>query len=259
MSNGYGQYCPLSLAAELLCQRWTLLVVSRIMAGYERFNAIHRGVPQMSPSLLSRRLEELERYGIVESRPSDAGRWREYRLTPAGAALKPLIDQMAVWGQHWARDMQLDDLDPAFLVWSMHDRMNPEAMPAGRTVIEFSFTGAPADCRRFWLVHRDGEIEMCLKDPGYDYDLKVMADLRVFIETWRGFRDLERELRARRIRLVGPRALREQFPGWLRLHVLSGVPRLRPGRERRLSRITGPRESRRPGQGLPSEGDAAGV
>ena len=244
MSRGYGQYCPLSLATELLCRRWTVLVISRVIAGCTRFNEIHRGVPQMSPSLLSRRLDELERAGILQTRESGNGRWREYSLTPAGEELGPLIDAMAVWGQRWARDMELEDLDPAFLVWSMHTRLDADALPPGRTVISFSFTGAPPDCRSFWLVCDDGETEMCLKDPGYDVDLRVASDLRVFIEAWRGFRDVRNEIRAGRIRLSGPERLRAQFPGWLCLPVLAGVPRMRPGRERRLSRVTGRRARR---------------
>lgn len=241
MKNGYGQYCPLSLAAELLCQRWTVLIISRILAGCHRFNDIQRGLPQMSPTLLSRRLGELESAGIIRARQARNGNWREYSLTQAGEELKPLIDTMAVWGQRWARDMDLEDLDPAFLVWSMHSRMDAARMPEGRTVIEFSFAGAPANCRRFWLVCEDGAVEMCLKDPGYEVSLRVACDLRVFIEAWRGFRDVASEIRAGRIRLIGRRALREQFPDWLCLHVMAGVPRLRPGRERRLSLVTGPR------------------
>lgn len=235
MSQGYGQYCPLSLAVELLCQRWTVLVLSRVMEGCTRFNAIQRGVPRMSPSLLSRRLDELERAGILRApRQAANGRFREYSLTPAGEELRPLVYSMAVWGQRWAREMSLEDLDPAFLVWSMHTRVDGSVMPPGRTVVEFQFTGAPADVRQFWLVSEDGDAEMCLKDPGYDVDLRVMADLRTFIEAWRGFRDFRAEIRAGRIRLSGPRDLRQRFPRWLRLHVLADMPRVRPGRERRL-------------------------
>jgi DNA-binding HxlR family transcriptional regulator len=243
MAIGYGQYCPLSLASELLCQRWTLLVISRVIAGCTRFNQIHRGLPQMSPSLLSRRLAELEHAGILETRTASDGRSREYVLTPAGEELGPLVNAMAVWGQRWARDMNIDDLDPAFLVWSMHTRMNTNALPPGRTVIEFRFSGAPPNCRRFWLVCMDGEVEMCLKDPGYDVDVRVAADLRVFIEAWRGFRTFENEIRAGRIRLIGRIELRRQFPRWLGLHVLAGVPRLRPGRERRLAMRSGAQAS----------------
>lgn len=236
MSQGYGQYCPFSLAVELLCRRWTLLVVSRLLYGCTRFNEIHRGVPRMSTSLLSKRLGELERAGLVETRKAPTGRGREYLLTRAGRDLEPIIASLAHWGQQWARDMIDDDLDPAFLVWSMHLRMDTDAMPAGRrTVIELSFPDAPADCRRFWLVHEEGEVEMCLKDPELDVDLLVTSDLRLFVEAWRGFRDFRREIRAGRIELHGSRALREAFPSWLRLHAMAPYERLRPGPERDLA------------------------
>ena len=232
MKRGYGQYCPLALAAELLCERWTLLIVSRLVDGCSQFNEIHRGVPRISPSLLTQRLERLEHSGLVVRSPPKKGLPRRYELTAAGRSLEPVIEQLAVWGQHWARDMIDDDLDPCFLVWSMHKRLDVSTMPTGRTTLEFEFTGAPTDCRRFWLVHENASVQMCLKDPGYEIDVKIEADLRVFIEAWRGIRDLRKEIRAKRIRLIGPAALRAAFPQWLRLSALATVPRRYPGRER---------------------------
>jgi DNA-binding HxlR family transcriptional regulator len=235
MKRGYGQYCPLALAAELLCERWTLLIVSRLIDGCTHFNAIHRGVPRISLSLLSRRLSELERAGLVTRGPAKKGLPRTYSITPAGRELEPIIEQLAVWGQHWARDMRDADLDPAFLVWSMHMRLDSAQLPPGRTVLELEFSGAPRDCRRFWLVSEEGQVEMCLKHPGYDVDVRVEADLRLFIEAWRGIRDVRREIQAGRIRLFGPAALRKRFPEWLRLSALAPYPRRWPGREQRLA------------------------
>jgi DNA-binding HxlR family transcriptional regulator len=236
MRRGYGQYCPLALAAELLCERWTLLIVSRLIDGCSQFNEIHRGVPRISPSLLAQRLDHLEHYGLVVRAPAKKGMPRKYELTPAARELEGIIEQLAVWGQHWSRDMTDDDLDPGFLVWSMHTRLDTSSMPAGRTTLEFEFTGAPEDCRRFWLVHDDGIVDMCLKDPGYDIDVKVEADLRLFIEAWRGIRDLSKEIRARRVRVIGPAALCALLPQWLRLSSLAAFPRRRPGREQRIAR-----------------------
>lgn len=235
MKRGYGQYCPLALSAELLCERWTLLVVSRLLDGCTQFNEIHRGVPRISPSLLSKRLDQLARAGLVVHRPADKTGPRRYALTPAGQALEPIIEQLAVWGQYWARDMTDDDLDPAFLLWSMHVRLDTAAMPRGRTVLEFEFTGAPRDCRHFWLVNENGVVDMCLKHPGHEIDLKVMSDLRLFIEAWRGIRDLRNEIRARRVRVIGRSALAKQLPDWLLLSMLAPHPRMRPGRESRVA------------------------
>ncbi len=234
MNKGYGQYCPLSLAAEVVCQRWSLLVISRLLDGCTRFNQIHRGVPQMSPSLLSKRLKELEEVGLVVSLPRASGRGREYRLTTAGEELEPFVDGLAIWGQRWARDMVEADLDPAFLVWSMHLRMNTDRMPPGQTVLEFDLRGAPQGDRRFWLVHREGAVEMCLKDPELEVDLYVLSEIRRFVEAWRGFRDLRSEIQRGTIRVQGPDHLCEQLPDWLALSALAVYPRLREGTERQL-------------------------
>ncbi len=232
--QSYGQYCPLALAAEVLCRRWTILVISRIIDGCTTFNEIHQGVPRISPSLLSTRLSELEHAGIVRRRK--AGRDNRYRYEPTEAALElaDLIDGMAIWGQHWSRDMNMDDLDPAFLAWSMSLRMNTDAMPPGRTVVEFEFSGTPTEFRKFWLVNTDGKVDMCLKDPGYESDLLVRSDLRCFVEAWRGFRDLRQEIRAGKIRVTGPRQLKSSFPDWLLLSALAPYRRRVNSREGRL-------------------------
>jgi DNA-binding HxlR family transcriptional regulator len=234
MSRGYGQYCPLALAAELLCERWTLLVVSRLIDGCTQFNAIQRGVPRITPAMLTKRLRELERYGLVVSPPVPRGSVRNYQLTEAGRSLGPIIMDLAVWGQNWARDMRADDLDPAFLAWSMHTRIDTAQLPAGRVVLGFEFTGAPRDCWRFWLVAENGVVDMCLKDPGYEVDVRVRSELKSFVEAWRGFRDLRAEIQAGRIKVVGARELVRQLPVWLQLSSLAPFERKRSGREQKL-------------------------
>ncbi len=233
-SSRYGQYCPLALAAELLCRRWTILVISRLIDGCRTFNEIHQGVPRISPSLLSTRLTELEHAGLLERQKIQNENRYRYEPTEAALELTALIDSMAIWGQRWSRDMDMDDLDPAFLAWSMSLRMNTDAMPPGRTVIEFEFSGTPTEFRRFWLVNRDGKIDMCLKDPGYETDLHVRSDILLFVDAWRGFRDLRQEIRSGKIRLIGPKALTRSFPDWLLLSALSPYRRRVAGREKRL-------------------------
>ena len=250
MAKGYGQYCPLALAAELLCPRWTMLVASRLLDGCTRFNEIQRSLPQISPSLLSARLSELVDAGIIVARRLPGGAGREYALTEAGRELGPIIDQLAIWGQRWARDMAHEDLDPAFLVWSMHARVDVSALPPGRTVIEFRFTRSPTGCRRFWLVCAAGDVEMCLKDPGFDIDVAVRSDLRVFVEAWRGFRDLRAEIAAGRIRVDGPDMLTRRLPRFLLGSALAPHPRRRPGRERELAGRRSAHTARKT-QGLP--------
>ena len=225
--KGYGQYCPLALAAELLCERWTLLVISRIIDGCTRFNEIHRGVPKISATLLSQRLAQLEHAGLITRHPLANQRGSSYQLTQAGRDLDPIIMSLAGWGQKWARDMETEDLDPAFLAWSMHTRLNVDQMPETRTVLAFEFSGTHKGFSRFWLIVEQGKVDMCLKHPGYDADVIIRSDLRRFVEAWRGYRILKEEIRTGHIRLEGTRSACKALPDWLLGSALSGIPRLR--------------------------------
>lgn len=232
MTRGYGQYCPVALASEILGERWTILIVMALMDGVSRFNGLQRALPRISATMLSQRLRTLERSGVIARQPASSGQGHEYTLSDAGKDMESIIMNMAYWGQRWARDMELDDLDPRHLAWSIHLRMNTAAMPPGRTVLEFVFTGGPEDCRRFWIINTDGVIDMCIEHPGYEIDLRVKADLRRFVETWRGFHSMHAELSAGRIKLEGPGKLKRSFPKWLLLSSVAHVARERPGRER---------------------------
>jgi DNA-binding HxlR family transcriptional regulator len=225
MRGEYGQFCPVALASEVLAERWTLLVVRELLAGAQRFNELKRGVPRLSATLLKQRLQTLEQAGILERQPGVRG--AGYSLTEAGHALRPVVTSIGEWGQRWARDIRPQDLDPGWLVWAMHRRLNTAAMPAGRTVIEIEFSDAPGRQRRFWLVHCDGHVEVCLKDPGYESTLRVITRVRVFAEVWRGIRSLKHELRAGSIQLQGATAHRRAFPDWLLLSVYAPIERQR--------------------------------
>ncbi|MET1413384.1 helix-turn-helix domain-containing protein [Roseibium sp. HPY-6] len=223
--KGYGQYCPLALAAEVLCERWTLLVISRVIDGCTRFNEIHRGVPKISATLLSQRLSSLEHAGLISRRALDNGRGFSYELTEAGRDLDPIIMNLAVWGQKWSRDMETEDLDPAFLAWSMHTRLNVDAMPEQRIVMEFAFSGTHKGFSRFWLVVEDGNVDMCLKYPGLEVDLTISSDIRRFVESWRGMRDLRSEIANGHLNVVGQEKYRRALPEWLMLSALAQFPR----------------------------------
>jgi DNA-binding HxlR family transcriptional regulator len=216
MSKGYGQFCPIAVAAEVLCERWVPLVLRELMYGSRRFNEIARGVPLMSRGLLATRLRQLERAGIVRH----VG---EYRLTPAGEALRPIVEQMGLWAQHWSTRGLLDrDLDDALLVWGLHRTLKLPPELRQRVVLRFDFVGLPRRARvarrSWWLLAQAGEVEICLKDPGYETDVLVTADLRSFTEVVLGLRNLRSAQREGRIRLQGDTALARALPGWLPLN-----------------------------------------
>ena len=227
MQQGFGQFCPVALASEVLTQRWTLLIVRELLAGSSRFTDIRRGVPRISASLLKARLETLERAEIIEKRRMRSRDAHEYFLTDAGRELKPVLTGIGEWGQRWARDIEPEDLDPGWLVWNMHRRLAAAAMPPGRTVIQIEFWDAPRNDRYFWLVHTDGTTEVCLKPPGFAIDLTLRTTVRVMAEVWRGIRELKYELREGAIRLEGKPALKKAFPEWLLLSVYAPIARCR--------------------------------
>src|SRR5262245_24228973 len=120
MTQGsYKQFCPVAMAAEVLCTRWTVVLLREMIAGSTRFNDLRRGVPRMSPALLSQRLKELEEAGVIirKTTGGDAG---EYHLTAAGKELEPIVEAFGVWGQRWVqKDLSLQNLDATLLMWDM--------------------------------------------------------------------------------------------------------------------------------------------
>ena len=225
MQAGFGQFCPIALASEVLTQRWMTLIARELLAGSTRFNDIRRGVPRISPTLLKQRLETLEHPGIVQRRRAASG-GHDYALTQAGQELRPILRGLGEWGQRWARDIKPADLDPGWLVWNMHRRMNVAQMPHGRTVIEIEFADAPRQ-RHFWIVSNDGDIDVCLKPPGHTVDLAVRCRVRTLAEVWRGLRPLKAAIRAGEIELRGPAVLRKNFPSWLLLSAYAPIERMR--------------------------------
>jgi DNA-binding HxlR family transcriptional regulator len=223
--SGYGQFCPVSKAAEVLCQRWTPLIVRELLSGSTRFNEIRRAVPTCSPALLSKRLKELEVAGVVERSSIDAGPC--YTLTEAGRELFPIIQGLGVWGQRWARsDYGPDDLDPGLLLWDVRRFLAPGAFGDRRVVLLMTFPLVPAKGRYFWVVVDNQDVDLCLRDPGFDVDVVIEADLRTLTEVWMGDVRFVDALIDGRISMNGPRELTRRIPAWFGQHpILAGVSR----------------------------------
>lgn len=221
--DGYGQYCPVAKAAELVDRRWTLLVIRELVAGSRRFNDLHRGVPRMSRTQLSTRLRQLVDAGLVLREEDDDG--PVYVLTEAGHEFGPVIQALGEWGIRWVDELSDDDLDPAFLLWDIHRRIDPERVPPRRTVVAITFADQPPDVRDWWLVlTRDG-VDVCEHDPGHGIDLTVRTAARPFVHVWRGDTRWEDAVRDGDIRLEGPERLRRALPEWLQLSHFAPVPR----------------------------------
>jgi DNA-binding HxlR family transcriptional regulator len=195
-----------------------MLILRELLAGSTRFNDLRRGVPRMSPTLLSQRLKELEEAAIVERRAVAGERGvYEYRLTDSGRELRPVVEAMGIWGQRWIETrLSLKNLDPSLLMWDMRRNFNPSPLPDRRIVIQFLYRNLPEAKRRWWLViGTDGDVDLCWSDPGFEVDLYVSTDLRTMTAIWMGATTVARE--SARIELVGDRALADTMQTWLGL------------------------------------------
>jgi DNA-binding HxlR family transcriptional regulator len=216
----YGQFCPVAKASEIVAERWTPLVIAELLAGSTRFNDIRRGVPLMPQTLLSTRLKELERVGIVERR-SDGGRSHEWHLTEAGTALGPVIQQLGEWGLRYAQDpLGPGDLDVTVLVWNIRRGVDPGVFPGRRVTVHLEFTDVPEPRKRWWLVNDRGNVDLCPTDPGFPVDLYVTTDIRTMIAVWFGKLAWEAGVRSSRIEVTGPRQLRERLRSWFLLSAI---------------------------------------
>ncbi|MEK9970919.1 MAG: helix-turn-helix domain-containing protein [Ferrovibrio sp.] len=215
---GYKQFCPVAMAAEVLCTRWTMVLLRELIAGSTRFNDLRRGVPKMSPTLLSQRLKELESAGLLERRAarSDKGVF-EYRLTRAGQDLRPVVEAMGSWGQKWVEArLSLNNLDASLLMWDMRRNLDPTPLPDRRVVIEFMYSDLPVSKRFWWLVvEPHGEVDLCWSDPGFDVDLYVSTELCTMTEIWMGLLTVRKA--GSRIALTGERDIASTMQTWLGL------------------------------------------
>lgn len=223
MGSTYHQFCPVAKAMELLDERWTLLIVRELAAGSQRFNELRRGVPRMSPTLLSKRLRQLIRAGVVERR-ADGDEVR-YLLTDAGQELGPIVRALGTWGTRWVGQIGDEDLDPKLLLWDMHRNIDHEAVPDGRTVVRFSFPDVPASMRHWWLVIESGDADVCDFDPGHDVAVTVTGSLRGLVGIWRGDVEWRTALRSGAVDVQGPADLRRAVPRWFTLSPFAAVPR----------------------------------
>jgi DNA-binding HxlR family transcriptional regulator len=216
MAESYGQFCPVAQAAEVLTERWTLLVLRELLMGSTRFNELQRGVPRMSSSLLSKRLREMERSGLITREPLQGERGHAYRLTPAGEALGPLVVQLGNWSREWLkREIGEEEADPALLMWDMRRSVKLDRLPGDQVVVFFRYRDAEEGKRAWWLVAEKANADLCFTDPGFGIDLQVDAEARAMAEVWLGQLELGAAMRSQRIRVNGPEHLVRSLPDWL--------------------------------------------
>jgi DNA-binding HxlR family transcriptional regulator len=220
----YGQYCPIARAAEILADRWTVLIVRELLADVRRFNELERGLPHMSRTLLAERLRRLEQTNFVERRAAPRGKPTEYRLTAAGRELQRIIDLYGEWGARWAfGPPRPNELDPIILLWWIRRRVALDHVSRAPVVIQFDFQHAPQ--RSYWLLIEQDDVSVCLRHPSFDVDVVVTSDIVTFYEIWLGRSTLENAVRRKLVSLEGAPSDIRAFPAWFTLSPMAETVR----------------------------------
>jgi DNA-binding HxlR family transcriptional regulator len=215
--TGYGQYCSMARAHEVLGGRWTLLIVREMLCGSRRFNDIRRGIPRVSRTVLSERLQALVFAGAIAR--TDGPHGPEYELTEAGQELATLVTTLGTWGQRWlAREPTNEDLDLEPLLVDIQRRVRFSTLPDQPLVVRFELRGHRP---RFMLL-RKTEASLCNRNPGFPEPICVRGPLAALVAWWRGDMSF---LAAQRIGLVidGPKAFARDFPKWFDLYLFAHI------------------------------------
>jgi len=218
--KNYGQFCPLAQATQLLCERWTLIVVREFIAGSTRFSELQKGVPTMSPTLLSTRIKQLIKAGII-IRQGEQGHY-SYQLTQAGQELRPIVELFGAWGHRWARsDLSNGDLDAGLLMWDMRRSVDTSKFPSRKIVIQFEYPDAPTGAKLWWLIAEQGKVDLCLNDPDFDVDLVIQCSLATMTAIWTCQMNFDEAVKNRQIKVLGDNVLMKNLSSWLCSSLLS--------------------------------------
>jgi DNA-binding HxlR family transcriptional regulator len=222
----YGQFCPVAKASELLGERWVLLILRELLLGTHRYSDFQRALSRISPSVLSKRLKQLEHAGIIVRKAQTGRKKQDYFLTPAGKELASIVEHLATWGMRWARgQLSEDELDVEFLMWDIQRRLQIDKLPDCETILCFIFD----DLTRFknwWLVVRDGEVDLCTENPGNDVDLYISTTLSSLVQVWQGDIDIKLAQRKKLLKAHGNTQLAKTMSDWLGICLYADI---RPG------------------------------
>ena len=212
--NDSGSLCPAVKAADIIGDKWVLLILREVFAGSTRYNDFQRAIPRISPTVLSKRLKQLEANGLLVKKQAPGLKSSEYRLTPSGRELGPIIDHLAIWGLRWARrQVSEEDIDVVGFMWDFHRTLNTAELPDGETVICVRFANLPA-YDTWWLIINESVVDLCTDNPDKEIDLFITSELEGLVSAWMGDVDLRSAIKNGVIRLNGEQYMVESISRW---------------------------------------------
>jgi len=229
----YGQFCPIARSSELLAERWTPVIVRNLLNGCRTFNEIRQGAPGIPPALLTQRLQNLARHGVLVRTAKESGRGATYDLTEMGRALGPVCDALGQWGARWL-ELEPRHLDPAYILWATVKLVDLEALPAGTTTVRVRLDDQPPGSH--WMLLRRPQAELCTRGVGLTEDLVCSTDSQTLVDLHLRRTSYPQALRAGRLRLEGAPGLQRRFATWFKTSPFAGylpetaaTPRARSG------------------------------
>jgi DNA-binding HxlR family transcriptional regulator len=223
----YNQFCPIAKAAEVIGEKWTILVIREVLMGGRRFGEIQRGLGSISPTLLSRRLADLERRGLLLKKKVQGQRGHEYFATASCRELEPILLSLGDWGMRWARaHLTARDYDVELLMLYLQRSIVADGLPGDETVIQFSFTDLKEKAN-WWLLVQQGEVDACDKDPGKDVDIYLTTSVRTLVEIWTNMTTYRKAIAADNLSIIGPSQLINTISAWMNNSVFSDLPSAR--------------------------------
>ena len=215
--KGYGQFCPIARASEILAERWTLVILRNLLYGCTTFGQLVEGAPGISRTLLSQRLRGLQRAGIIDISDKVDGHGSVYELTAMGRELWSVLQAMGDWGVRWL-ELAPASASPDLVLWSWCNAyLDRDELPDRRVLVRFDFPGQPKPRQRLWLLVDNRDAEVCHSYPGFDEDLVVeVRDAQLFAHWHLGLVEWADVLRAEAVHVDGPRDLARALPSWNR-------------------------------------------
>ena len=220
----YGQFCPIAKATEIIGEKWTILIIRELLMGGSRFSELQRGLSQISPTLLSKRLESLTQSGLVLKKRIPGQKGFEYFPTKSCLELLPIIRTLGDWGMRWARsNLTEKDYDVELLMVYLKRSIDPGKLVGKENVIRFKFT----DIKKYpnwWLVVMGEEIDICIKDPGKDIDVYFTTSVKTMADIWMGDNNYRKAQREGTLKIVGNTALTQDITSWMSNSIFKDIP-----------------------------------
>jgi len=213
---GYGQYCPLAMSAEFLCNKWTILLFRELLFGSSSFNDLSRGLPRMSRTLLSNRLKELVDIGLVTRHQNRNNNQVDYTLTQAGTALGPVVFSMAQWGQEWLQvEPSVKNVDVDFLMWDIRRNTNPLPELPNPFVVHIFLTDVVENKSDHWLIFENGDVDLCHIDQNLKIDVTMEISAQKLTKVWMGWEDFSAAIKDGSLKLKGHKKYTDIALNWL--------------------------------------------